>query len=613
MLDWLFSLIRQLFFMIDGIIYSFIGIVYNLLEDIAETSIFTEEVIDLFASKVYALLGIFMLFKVSFSILSYIVNPDDFLDKNKGFSKIISNIIITLVLLVMTPWIFTQAMDIQRLILRDNVIGKIFSTAEVNTSVVVDPGATMAYETFKAFYFLDTDLYPECEGLETDELEDVTECNAKAFDNDSNFDSMKQSLIYAYNTNNISIYMDNTLFNSKASDGEYTMNYMFLISTAAGIVVCLLLIVFCFDIALRSVKLGFLRMIAPIPIVSRIDPKKGKDVFDKWVKVCISTYLDLFVRLLAIYFAIFVITQLVDLRFVDAVTGLETDVNAFVKVFIILGALMFAKQLPKLIEDITGLKMSGKFTLNPLKKLGEVPLAGKAASLAVGGADSFIHGNGFMAGVKRNWKNVPLGGGDGKNSILETADRKMRREINEKRDMARQRYEGKRALKDASENFDYGQKSVNRQPELNENSTMADYQKAGFQNASFIESAMNVEKNKAKLKEQTEVVRHTASALQQQQNLLANLKSQLADAEASGDMARISNLTSKINTEESNLSRLRLDDDNANKTLETLQKVQKAYEDIHEKKRNVYTDDARLEDARKAYGKVGSPNPRPNP
>lgn len=400
-MDWLTGVVRWLFFMLDGVIYSFIVTVYNLFVDIAETSIFTEEVIDLFASKVYALLGIFMLFKVSFSILSYIVSPDDFLDKTKGFSKLISNIIITLTLLIVTPWIFTQAMDIQRIVLRDNIIGKIFSTTEINTNVVTDPGATMAYQTLKAFYHLDTDAYSECTGLETGKA-DRERCKEVGFNNADNFESMEQSLVYAYNTNSVSIYMDGDLLNQKASDDGYTMNYMFLISTLAGGAICLLLIVFCFDVAVRSVKLGFLRMIAPIPIVSRVDPKKGKEVFDKWVKVCISTYLDLFIRLLAIYFAVFVITQMMDLRFVDAATGLETNVNAFVKVFIILGALLFAKQLPKLIEDLTGLKMSGKFTLNPLKKLGEVPLAGGAlaagAVMATGGALALGRGGANLIG-----------------------------------------------------------------------------------------------------------------------------------------------------------------------------------------------------------------------
>ena len=469
---WIVDILRSIFFFIDNLIYTFIVTLYNLLVDIAETSIFTEEVIDLFASKVYALLGVFMLFKVSFSIISYIVNPDEFTDKTKGFGKLIGNIIITLTLLIATPWIFSQAMDIQRIILRDNILGKIFSTSDVNTQIVTDPGNTMAYETFKAFYHLNYDLYPECEGIEAGITGsnnnypnyDEEACKSKAFSNDESFSSYKDTLQFAYATSSISIYMNSDLVNVRNQNDEYTMSYMPFISTLAGGAVGLLLIVFCFDVAVRSVKLGFLRMIAPIPIVSRIDPKKGKETFDKWVKVCVSTYLDLFIRLLAIYFAVFVITQLVDLQFVDAVTGITKDVNVFVKVFIILGALLFAKQLPKLLEDLTGMKLYGKFTLNPLKKLGEVPLAGAGAHLLAGGVDSMAHGNGFWAGVRRNRGQIPLGGGDGKTSVLATADRKMRKDIRAKADTAQQRYEGIERQRQLEEQKKLGEKYAGKDP-----------------------------------------------------------------------------------------------------------------------------------------------------
>ena len=534
--------------MLDRVIYSFIVTVYNLFVDIAETSIFTEEVIDLFASKVYALLGIFMLFKVSFSILSYIVSPDDFLDKTKGFSKMISNIIITLTLLIVTPWIFTQAMDIQRIILRDNIIGKIFSTAEINTNAITDPGNTMAYETFKAFYHLDTDTYSECQGLEQATAEQITggsfdSCKSVGFNNADNFEAMAQSLRYAYNTNSISIYMDGDLLNQRANDDGYVMSYMYLISTLAGGAVCLLLIVFCFDIAVRSVKLGFLRMIAPIPIVSRVDPKKGKEVFDKWVKVCISTYLDLFIRLLAIYFAIFVITQMIDLRFVDAVTGLETEVNAFVKVFIILGALLFAKQLPKLIEDLTGLKMSGKFTLNPLKKLGEVPLAGGAlaagAVMATGGALALGRGGANLigGGLKKGAGTAlnKISGGRVGSGLMNSGNRTlgntvsaMQRRWSRSGEEARGRFSAsgfaggefngdtahamykkerqERAKKERQADMDItAQRNLwdlgdrSNAVSLGAGSSAADYKRAGFKSDEFIRSLQTIESNKAAL------------------------------------------------------------------------------------------------------------------
>lgn len=425
-MDWLEVVARFIFFWIDKVIYGFIPTVYNILTDIAETTIFSVDIIDVFASKVYALLGIFMLFKVSFSILTYIVDPDAFLDKSKGFGKLISNIIITLVLLVLTPWIFNQAMDIQSIVLRDNIIGSIFSVTGTDVTSNGDPGNKMAYETFKAFYHIDTNLFSECESGESSALANPDECVAKlGLTGDKKGDQgnqLKDTLNYAYNTNSVSIYMDFELLNLKSENDEFVFYYLPVISTICGVVILLLLIVFCFDVAVRSIKLGFLNVIAPIPIISRIDPKKGKETFDKWVKICVSTYLDLFIRLLAIYFAVFIISQVIDLQFVSLETNATKEVSAFVKVFIILGALLFAKQFPKLIEDITGVKMDGKFTLNPLKKLGEVPGVEKIGGIAGGTVAGIRAGSrvgnpllgaamGFMGGYKSSsWAGNGKGG-----------------------------------------------------------------------------------------------------------------------------------------------------------------------------------------------------------
>ena len=396
--------LRNISFFFDGVVYGVIGKVYNLLMEIAQTSVFTDDIIDTFAGRIYALLGIFMLFKVSFSILTYIVSPDDFLDKNKGFAKLISNILITLTLLVATPWIFSQAMDFQRIVLRDNVIGKIFIGVGNETDTVFDQnsaGLLMSYETYKAFYYIDTDN-SNLAGCKDKIAGNSTTKNCEL---EADFISILQA---SETSKSVDVYRDNDLFNAKTNDDRYVMNYTPFLSVIVGVVVLLLLVVFCFDIAVRSIKLGFLRMLAPIPIVSRIDPKKGKEVFDKWFKSVISTYLDLFVRLIAIYFAIFIISTITqDLGVVDPVTGTKSSPSGFVIVFIILGALLFAKQLPKLIEEIAGFKMDGKFTLNPLKKLGSVPVAGVAGgAMAAGGAI----GVGAMLAGGRGVANV-IGGG----------------------------------------------------------------------------------------------------------------------------------------------------------------------------------------------------------
>lgn len=71
------------------------------------------------------------------------------------------------------------------------------------------------------------------------------------------------------------------------------------------------------------------------------------------------------------------------------------------KVFIIFGALLFAKQLPDLISSILGVKLSGGFTLNPLKKLGASPYAAGAMGL-LGGAVGGMAANAWAIGKK--WK-----------------------------------------------------------------------------------------------------------------------------------------------------------------------------------------------------------------
>lgn len=399
------TVLRFLFFKLDEIVFGLIGTVYTLLVDISETAIFTKGIFSAFFERIYGILGIFMLFKVSFSILTYVVNPDDFADKNKGFNKMVSNILITLVLLVLTPWFFEQAMDLQHIILNDNIIGRLVlgvSGTNPASTQSYNPGNQMAYQTLLAFYHVDTDRYPECQDfVYKTEINPETCLNSNSMGlNSEEIKAYSQILKYGKLAQSVNIYLDWDLVFAKDANDNPIMSYTPLISTIAGGFIVYVLISFCFDIAVRSVKLGFLQLIAPIPIISRIDPKKGKEVFDKWVKNCMSTYLDLFVRLLAIYFSVFVISELTTSGMKNVMTG-ESQTNLFVKVFIILGALLFAKQLPNLLQDLLGIKLDGKFSLSPMKKLRDVPLVGgKAAGLVtkgVGVADQVVRAAGGIA------------------------------------------------------------------------------------------------------------------------------------------------------------------------------------------------------------------------
>ena len=195
---------------------------------------------------------------------------------------------------------------------------------------------------------------------------------------------------------------------AKEADGSrYFVDYKMGISTAVGVGTLYLLLMFCIDIAVRSVKLGFLQMIAPIPILSYCDPKSGKDgMFKKWTTMCVKTYLDLFIRLFALYFGIYVITLIG--RFRDVATG-EIVSGWLVSIFMIIGILIFVKKLPDILKESLGLDGGTfkDFKLNPLKRIEEDALGGKAIAgvgkKAVGvvggvGAGALAMGAGFVTG-----------------------------------------------------------------------------------------------------------------------------------------------------------------------------------------------------------------------
>lgn len=89
------------------------------------------------------------------------------------------------------------------------------------------------------------------------------------------------------------------------------IDYTWLLSTAVGIFVVIVLVIYCIDIAIRAIKLAAYQLIAPIPILARLLPgEQGSKVFSNWVKACISTYLEVFIRLGILFFVVLIIAAL---------------------------------------------------------------------------------------------------------------------------------------------------------------------------------------------------------------------------------------------------------------------------------------------------------------
>ena len=427
-MDYIMKILRTICYYIDNVVFEGIGNVYDLLLKIARTSIFNGDTIEGFYEKVYALIGIFMLFKISFSLITYILNPDDFSDKEKGFASIIKRVILSLVMLVLVPYGFQEAYEVQTIILEDNTLAAlIFDDIDNDEDAIYQidtAGDKMKYIIMYTFFQpnysglaeLDAKDYLASCAITYDRKEDGTvnveedgtfvlnkECFGEAPDDkypvtgdvygkfwgEDYADKEDLYQTYAHGIERQNFYLlfklDIALAQTAEKNGVYLVNYMAPLSTVVGILVLWILLMFCIDIAVRSVKLGFYELIAPIPILSYIDPKTKDGMLSKWFKQVSTTYLSLFMRLLTIYLAIFIINQVFQNGLADVVTG-ERIHDWWVLIFIIIGTLMFAKQLPKILEDTLGIKGSGDFTLNPIKKLEDGALFGKTLSKPLKGA-----------------------------------------------------------------------------------------------------------------------------------------------------------------------------------------------------------------------------------
>ena len=425
--------LRSIVASLDSAIYYIISLLYDLLGSLTNFELFSQDTISKFSARIYTFVGLVMLFKVTFSLISYLVNPDAMSDKTNGAGNVAKNIVITLFLIILVPYAFDFLYRAQNAILKDQIIPKlILGTTDDSLSgmeITMDPKHC---DDKKITIGTDTNSKISATGnyIAIMTLRPFYQISDDATDID---DSVKTQ--YCENSNTLNSLLSADIYNATDDDKHYVIEYRTLLSTVSGVVVLLLLITACMDIALRAIKLGFLELIAPVPIISYVDPKSGKDgMFKKWVQEVGKTWASLFVRLAVIYFAIYVI------KLVGESNLLNEDHGIWVMLFLIIGALMFAKQAPKLIEDIFGIKFDG-LSLHPIKKFKEqaaggealAKVPGKLGAAAIGGA---VAGAGFIAGRNLKMKDIRAAKGEIKSrqSALNTNEVRMqqlRSKVNE--------------------------------------------------------------------------------------------------------------------------------------------------------------------------------------
>lgn len=351
--DW----IRSFLSWIDVVFYSAISWFFETIFIIAnfQLNVFYEDI----QRKVYVILGIFMLFKLLFSFLSYLVNPDKISDKEQGMGKLISRIIIVFVMLLALPTAFDILTELQ------------------NRLIPVVPRIIIGYNVSSGDYFDDNTGNIDTAGIANNMSLTI-------------YRSFLKSTLACPEKDNSSSWQDITdaqeNINEKCDSGEYVYSYTPIIPLLVAVAMLYVLISLNIDVAIRAFQIIILKSMAPIPIISYVDPKSSKDgMFSKWTKMLLTTWGRLFINLGLIYFVIYIISMVFTAEFWAETIGSATAggnliTNTLVIVFIIVGLLFFARQAPKFVMDALGIKDQGGFSR--MLGMGATALGGIGATRA---------------------------------------------------------------------------------------------------------------------------------------------------------------------------------------------------------------------------------------
>ena len=367
---------------LNAIIYSFISYIYNIFLILAGGgSIFDDKQIGDMVSRIYVIIGVVVLFLVAYSLLKSMVNPDEAFKGKKSPVNVIKDVLISIVLISIIPYVFDFAFEFQNSILINNTIGKIIAGSATggNEETIRMGGYNMAAGVWKAFIHVE-DGYCETEAEEANKVKEVTgESCEIVYLSDG-------STSYAQMWKNAK---DKTTFWELVGLAGPILNdqvsYLFFFDIVTGIFVLFVMISYCLDMALRLVKLAVYELIAPLPILARIIPhEQAGKIFTNWVKATLSTFAEVFIRIAILYFAVIIIATVgssLDNLFINGAFAAGNALpltKLIAQALIIVGIVMFVKQAPEIIKEITGLDGS-KYNVLKSAKQGFSLLAGGIA------------------------------------------------------------------------------------------------------------------------------------------------------------------------------------------------------------------------------------------
>ncbi len=352
-------------------IYSIMSFFYDLFNNVSQINILTSADVQPIYQRITMILTIVMVFYITFQFVKYVVQPDAMTDKEKGAGNIVYKMVIVIVLIAFVPKIFEIAYDVQNAIISKNVISKVILGPQASMDEE-NLGSGFASSVFNMFYYVSPEnVNKDCY--------DGAQCGLLVT---QNIGTLKAE----GNLNAISLGLNET---DKSDTPLITFEFDGLLAVIVGGVIVYILILYCIDVGVRWVQLLYLQLIAPIPILGYITPKKD-GIFQKWTKQCITTYIDLFLRVAIINIILLLCDTLLKSKIAGDLVpdGSSTMMTTLIYVVLIIGVMLFAHKAPKMIGELfpKGGVASGNFGLSAKDRglKGATRVFGAAAGGAVG-------------------------------------------------------------------------------------------------------------------------------------------------------------------------------------------------------------------------------------
>lgn len=431
--------IIEFFLWLDSIIYSFVGKILTLFMDLASVDyIFNIDNFQYIIDRLYIVLGVIVLFIVAINLLQYVINPDR--DDGKSLRDIAFRVVKVLILVVLTPTMFEILYNVQHAVISYNVIPRLllsdsvqeefnstdeftvtvdksedttgeysdiqdsytYTKDEMVDSIVEISGNEMAWYVYSGFFYEDDGNT----GAEYDIAERLGDKHSWAgwlatgivgglllFLGAPGWVALGAGGIFGLATNSWTIDTQHYTFEMlqvQVLGGDWDMitafapfvqdgsiNYLFILSTIAGLFLVYVIFSFCLDLGVRAIKLIFYQVVAPVCFLLSIVPSKESTI-KNWFSAVGATWLEVFVRIACICLIV------VGTNLIGSIE-LPSD-SFFVKAILIMSIVAFVRMLPKLFSDITGIK-SGNMKLGIKDKLiagGGLFAAGAAATVGAG-------------------------------------------------------------------------------------------------------------------------------------------------------------------------------------------------------------------------------------